>query len=76
MAVHTNKKSFVVNNPKNVCQLECSNHLWLIFFDQPHSDVVVFAIIYFSVYKILVTEWKHGISTNNIIIFNEELEKN
>ena len=41
--------------------------------DQSRSDVVVFEIFYFQIYK-LVTEWKHGTSTSDIITFNEKLE--
>ena len=47
--------------------MEFSNHLWLQFLDQTQSDVVVFTIIYSDIYKKLVTEWKYGISTNDII---------
>ena len=54
--------------------MEFSDHLWLPFIDQTQSDIVVFPIITFQIYNILVTKWKHGISTNDIIKFNEELE--
>ena len=47
----TNKKLFVTVNPKKSCRLEFSDHLWLPFIDQPHSDVVIFAIIYFQIYQ-------------------------
>ena len=59
---------------KNSYKSEFSNHLWLPFCDQPQSDIVVFARITLYMYKILVTKWKHGIRTNYIITFNEELE--
>ena len=42
-------------------------------FDQPQSDVVVFAIIYFGKYIYLVTEWKHGVYINYIVTFCETL---
>ena len=51
------------------------DHLWLPFLDQLQSDVVIIVIIYFQMYTNLVTERKHGISTNDIITFNESLEK-
>ena len=63
------KKYKVVHNSwyQNVCKIEFSNHLWLQFLDQTQSYVVVFTVIYSDIYKILVTEWKYGISTNDII---------
>ena len=33
-----------------------------------------FVIIYFQTYKILIIQWKHGISPNDIITFNKVLE--
>ena len=54
----TNNKLFVTVNPKNTCKLEFSNHLWLIFIDQPQSDVVVISVITFQIYKMLVTKLK------------------
>ena len=54
--------------------MEFSGHLWLPFLDQPQSDIVFFAIIYFQIYHILVSKWKHGIGPNDIITFNEEFE--
>ena len=66
----TNKKLFVTVNPRNACKLEFNYHLWIPFIDQPQSYVVFFAIIYFQIYKNIVTEWKHGISKNSIIKFN------
>ena len=53
--------------------MELSDHLWLTFLDQPHSDIVVSAIIYFHIYNILVTKWKDGIGPNDMITLNEEL---
>ena len=58
-------------NPRNVCKLVFADHLWIPFQDQPQSDAVVVSISYFWVYKNLVTEWKHGISINDIITFNK-----
>ena len=69
----TNKKLFVVIHPRNVCKVEFAGHLWLPFLDKPQSHVVVFTIITFQIDNILVTKWKHGIGTNDIIIFNGEL---
>ena len=68
-----NKKLFVTVNPKNPWKLEFTDHLWIPFIDQLQSDVVVFEIFSFQIYK-LVTEWKHGTSTSDIITFNEKLE--
>ena len=62
-------------NPRNTCKLEFADHLWLPFLDRLQSDVVIIVIIYFQMYKNLVTERKHGISTNDIITFNDSLEK-
>ena len=55
--------------------MEFDDHLWLQFIDQPQLDVVFFEIIYFCIYKHIVIEWKHKICPNDIIIFNENLEK-
>ena len=33
-----------------------------------------FAVISFQIYNILVSKWKHGIITIDIIAFNDELE--
>ena len=41
--------------------MEFSNHLCLPFPYQPKSDVVVFEIDSFGMYKNILTEWKHGI---------------
>ena len=68
------KKLFVTVNPRNVCKMEFSDHLWLPFLDQPQYDVVVFAITYFDIYKNILTECKHAISTNDILTFNKTLE--
>ena len=54
--------------------MEFVDHLWIPFFYQPRSDIVVFAIINFQIYENLVTKWKHGIGLNYIIKFNEELK--
>ena len=43
------------------------------FFNQPRSDIVVFAIIDFQIHNILVIKWKYGIGPSDIITFNEEL---
>ena len=51
------------------------DNLWLPFLDKLHSDIEVFAMITFQIYKILLTRRKHGIGPNEIISFNEELEK-
>ena len=45
-----NKHLFVTVNTRSACKLEFSDHLWLPFIDQPQSDVVVFAMIYFHIY--------------------------
>ena len=55
---------------KNVCKLEFDDRLWIPFLGQSQSDVVVFAI-FFQIYNILVTKWKHVIVTNYIITFNK-----
>ena len=70
-----NNKLFVTVNPKNACKLEFADNLWLPFLDKSHSDILIFTIISFQMYEILVTKWKNGIVPNDIITFNEELEK-
>ena len=50
-----NNKLFVMINLRNTCKLEFADHLWIPSMDQPQSDVVVFAIIYFHIYINLVT---------------------
>ena len=50
--------------------MEFAYHAWLPFIDQPQSDVVVFATIYFDIYINIATEQKHGMSTNDTIKFN------
>ena len=42
LVFQTNKTLFVTFNPRNSCKLELSYHLWLLFFDKPQSDVVLF----------------------------------
>ena len=69
-----NKNLFVAINPRNACKMEFSGHLWLPFPDQLQSDVVVFAIIYFGVYKNLLTAWKHGTSSTDLITLNETFD--
>ena len=54
--------------------MESAYHLCIPFIYQPHSDLLFFAMIYFQMYNILVTKWKHGIGNNNIITLNEHLE--
>ena len=43
-------------------------------FDQPQLYVVVFEIIYFQIYKNIVTKWKFGIGKNDIYTLYEKLE--
>ena len=45
-----NKKLFVTVNQKNSCELGFGDNLWLPFFGQPRSDVLVFSIISFQMY--------------------------
>ena len=68
------EKFFAAVQPKNARKLEFADHSWLPSFDQPHSGIVVFAMINFHTYNIIVTRWKHGIGPNYIITINEELE--
>ena len=69
-----NKRLFVTVNTRNVCKLEFSDYLWLPFHDQPQSYVVVFEITYFYIYTNITTKRKHGISTNDRIKLNENVE--
>ena len=72
--IHQNNKMFsVIVQPKNACKLEFAYNLWLLFINQTHSDILVFAIITFHIYNITVTKCKHGIGPYDIITFNEEL---
>ena len=70
---HTNKNFSITVQPKNACKLKFADHLCLPLFDQAQQGIVVFAIINFQIYNIIVTKQKHGIGSNNIITFNEEL---
>ena len=54
--------------------MESTDHLCLQFLDQPQYYIIVITTITFQIHNIIVTKWKHGICTNNIITFNEELE--
>ena len=65
-----NKSSLLQFNQKMYVKLESVDNLQLQFIDQPQSDIVVFAIINFQI----LSKWKHGIGTIDIIKFNEELE--
>ena len=69
-----NKKICVTVQPKNACKLEFADNLLLPYLDQPQSDIVVFAIIIFHIYNILVTKCKHGIASDYLIAFIDELE--
>ena len=44
------------------------------FFINTQYDISVFAMMNSHIYSILVTKWKHGIVTNDIITFNKEIE--
>ena len=61
-------------HPRKSCKLEFTDNFLLPFLDQSQSDVVVFAIIYFHIYIHILIERKHGISTNDIILFIEKLK--
>ena len=62
-------------NPKNSYKMNFTDHLWLQFLDQPQSDAVLFAINFFLKHILnILTDWKHGISTDDIIPFNEASE--
>ena len=67
------KKFTVIVQPKHSCKLEFVDHLWLPFLDQPQSYIVVLEVITFKIYNSLVSKWKHGIGTIDIITFNDEL---
>ena len=54
--------------------MQFADHLWLPFLHQPQSDIVFFALITFQICTILVKKMKHGIGTNDITTFNEELK--
>ena len=51
---HTNKEFPVTVQPKNARRLKFSDNLWLLFFDQLQSEIVVFAIITLKIYNILL----------------------
>ena len=51
----TNKKVFCDGLWKNACELDFFDHLWLPFINQQRLDVVVSSIIYFRIYKNLIT---------------------
>ena len=46
--IHERNEKFTITvQPKNACKLEFVDNLWPLFFDQPQSDIVGFAIINF-----------------------------
>ena len=51
----TNNNLFMAVIPQNACKTGFSDNLWLLFLDQPQSDVVVFSTVSFQIYKIIVT---------------------
>ena len=71
MFIEQNEKFFVAVQPKNAFKLEFVENLWLPFFDQPQSNIVVHAIITFQIYNILVTKFKREIGANDIINGNK-----
>ena len=54
--------------------MEFEDNLWLPFIDQTQSGILVCAIITFHIYNIRAIKCEHGIGTNDIILFNEQLE--
>ena len=50
-----NKKLNITIQPKNACKLVFADNLWLPFFDQIQSDIIVFSMINFQIYQILVS---------------------
>ena len=64
----------VTVHPIDVYKMALPDNFWFPFLDQPQSYVVIFAIIYFYIYKYIVKEWNHIISINDIVTFNESLE--
>ena len=62
---------FVPVHASNACKVKIPDHLWLPFIDQLQSDEVVFSMIYFYVYKYLVTTWRNGIYINDTVKFNK-----
>ena len=65
------KMFFVTVQPKNVRDFVFTDHLQLLFIDQPQSDILSFMIFDFHIYSILVTKWKHEIGPNNTITLSE-----
>ena len=53
--------------------MKLTDRLWLPFLYELKSYVVVSSIIFFCICKYLVTEQKHVISINVIVVFNEYL---
>ena len=68
-----NKKFTVALQPSNAYKLEFVDHLMILFIDQTHYEILVFAIINLQIYNIILSKWKHGIGTIDITTFNEEL---
>ena len=40
----TNKKLFVIVQPKSACKQEFADYLWIPILDQPQSDIVVYVL--------------------------------
>ena len=56
--IHQMNKNFSVTvHPKHACKFEFADYLWILFIDQPRSDIVFFAIMTFLIYYILVKKW-------------------
>ena len=67
------KRFFCNSSSQKFIQNVISGSLLVAFYHQPQSDAVVFNIIYFGIYKYLVTKWKHDIYINDILAFNKFL---
>ena len=63
-------QKYLIYLNQKTCKLEFADHLYLPFIDQPQSDILFIGIMNFHIYNILVTKWKHGIGTNDIVTFN------
>ena len=74
MRIPYRTKKHVTVHPINTWKMAFTDPLWLLFIDQPQSDVILFTIIYSEIYIISSNIMKSWISLNYIITFKSSLE--
>ena len=72
--VKIEKKLSVTVLTRYTIRLELPDNLWIPFLNKSQSYVVISSMIYFDIYKYMVTKWKHGIYIHKKSTFNESLD--